>query len=165
MTRIVEHDIRADSLLGRYAGSGAYVDSYAFTCADGISLARFVEAFYTSPLFKVERRLIALALGLPADDADARMLATGGRDAYSAWHVEARTADQLLVAVGRTRSWFMVAPGEANGEPATTLFFGSAVVPRKRGGLGWQFNALLGFHKLYSRALLSAAARRLAARR
>ena len=56
----------------------------------------------------------------------------------------------------------MVAPQSPHSAEVTTLFFGSAVLPRRRGGLGWQFSALLAFHKLYSRVLLGSAARRLA---
>ncbi|NJN00825.1 MAG: hypothetical protein HC793_04460 [Aquincola sp.] len=53
----------------------------------------------------------------------------------------------------------------SDGQP-TRLFFGSAVVPRVdaqsgRRRMGVVFHALLGFHKLYSRALLSAAVSRL----
>ena len=49
---------------------------------------------------------------------------------------------------------------------ATRLFFGSAVVARPGGKsgkpeLGLGFHALLGFHKLYSQALLRAAVSRL----
>ena len=49
----------------------------------------------------------------------------------------------------------------------TRLYFGSAVVPvmnaaTGKSEMGFVFKALLGFHKLYSRALLSAAAARLA---
>jgi hypothetical protein len=52
---------------------------------------------------------------------------------------------------------------------ATKLFFGSAVVPivDRRSGqrkMGFAFQALLGFHKLYSRMLLRAAVSRLARR-
>ena len=66
---------------------------------------------------------------------------------------------------GRTRSWLMAVP-QGDGGPVTRLYFGSAVVPvrdRKSGRmrLGLTFTALLGFHKLYSRALLSAARERL----
>ena len=66
-----------------------------------------------------------------------------------------------------TRSWLMVA---AAGENATRLYFGSAVVPvvdRKSGKstMSFTFRALIGFHKLYSRALLRAAASRLDSRR
>jgi len=63
----------------------------------------------------------------------------------------------------RTRSWLMVEPGAAS----TRLYFGSGIVPRvdRRTGekrMGPGFRALLGFHKLYSRALLATACARLA---
>ena len=63
---------------------------------------------------------------------------------------------------GATRSWFKAQPSPGG----TTLWFGSAVVPRRRAGggqvrMGWVFHALLGFHRWYSRALLAAAAKRL----
>ena len=56
----------------------------------------------------------------------------------------------------------MVAPMDAN---TTRLYFGSAVVPvanksTGKGKMGFAFKALLGFHKLYSRALLHAACKR-----
>lgn len=61
----------------------------------------------------------------------------------------------------------MVAPANVGDAATTRLYFGSAVVPvlhkpsgKARMGLG--FKALLGFHKLYSLALLSAASARLA---
>lgn len=69
---------------------------------------------------------------------------------------------------GRTRSWLMVAPAEGGSAGSTRLYFGSAVVPARapRAGtetpdLGWTFRLLLGFHKLYSRALLFSAKSRL----
>lgn len=55
----------------------------------------------------------------------------------------------------------------AGAQPTSTqLFFGSAVVPQRsssegRAGMGPLFAALLGFHKLYSRALLWSARARL----
>ncbi len=65
---------------------------------------------------------------------------------------------------GRTRSWLMVSAAETPGW--TRLYFGSAVVPVINAATGkaemsFLFKALLGFHKVYSRALLSSAARRL----
>ena len=64
--------------------------------------------------------------------------------------------------LGQTRSWLMVAP-EGDG---TRLYFGSVVVagdhPGARGPR-YPHKLLLGFHKLYSRALLAAARRRLLA--
>lgn len=100
----------------------------------------------------------------PSHDGEARALAHGQRDAFAAWSVEGRVGNQLLMCdfQSRTRSWLMVEPGAAS----TRLYFGSGIVPRidpatgeKRMGPG--FRALLGFHKLYSRALLAAARSRL----
>jgi hypothetical protein len=74
--------------------------------------------------------------------------------------------DQLLLCdfQGRTRSWLMSAPDSTGPSPATTLNFGSAVVPQKpHGPMGPAFRALLGFHHLYSRALLRSAVMRLRA--
>lgn len=153
-----------EALLARYAQSGAYTDCYASDIAHAVTHAAYVEAFYTSPIFKPESRLLAWFARKPSTDAQAHALATGQRDDFAAWKVEGRSADQLLLCdfTGRTRSWLMVAP-TATG---TRLYFGSAVVPlhdkatgRTRMGAG--FAALLGFHRLYSRALLCAARRQL----
>jgi hypothetical protein len=122
-------------------------------------------AFYTSPLFKLERWILGWALKMPSTDQDAKALAEGHLTNFSAWNVEARDSNQTVLAAGRTRSWLMVAPQSSKPNAHSTLFFGSAVVPRRRGGFGWQFRALLSFHKLYSRALLSVAARRLLLRK
>ncbi|MFG6463375.1 hypothetical protein ACG04Q_17510 [Roseateles sp. DXS20W] len=158
--------VPADSLLGRMAAErGAFADAYALQLPHAVTLAAFVEAFYTTRLFKLERALIAL-LGKPSSDAMARAVARGEGERIAVWTVEARTGDELLMHEdsGATRSWFKAQAGEGGG---TTLWFGSAVVPRRRGPGGeprfsWVFHALLGFHRRYSRALLAAAARRLA---
>ncbi len=188
---VVPAAVPRDSLLAATAAahSGAYVDCYSTQIMGGVSHAAFVEAFYCSWLFKIERRLLGLFASRPATDADARRLALNESDHFSAWRVEARRADELLMAdfTGRTKSWLMVAPlesaasaassaGTAVGsaakpgrETATRLTFGSAVVPRRGapGGstdLGAAFHLLLGFHKLYSRLLLAAARGRLSRR-
>ena len=128
---------------------------------DPFPVAEYVEAFYTTAVFKLERSILRIAVSRPSTDAEARQLARGERADFAAWTVEARSPDQLLMADigGRTRSWLMVAP---SGTGETLLYFGSAVVPvrdRKtdRASLGPVFSALLGFHKLYSRVLLRSA--------
>jgi hypothetical protein len=70
-----------------------------------VTQARYVEAFYTTPVFRIERRLLAGAMSRPSTDDDARRLATGRADTFSAWRVEARLDDQLLMCdvTGRTR--------------------------------------------------------------
>lgn len=159
----------AHALLARHRADGAFTDCYAATLRRPVSLAEFVDAFYTTRLFKLERVVLAWFARQPSTDLQARQLAVGQRDTFAAWRVEARQSDQVLLAdlTGRTRSWLMVAPAsEGGGAAATRLYFGSAVLPlaqaatgRRR--LGFTFHALLGFHRLYSRALLWSACRRL----
>ena len=164
----------ATALLLRYSSqrmSGAYTDCFAVEAMGHISHTRFVEAFYTSWLFKIERMILRFVMARPSTDVQAGQLAAGLTDRFSAWSVEDRTPDQLLMAdmMGRTRSWLMVekCAVDANGQAAATrLLFGSAVVPAQNRSdapqrLGYVFHALLWFHQIYSRLLLGAALRNL----
>jgi hypothetical protein len=153
-----------DALLHTYREAGAYTDCYSTEIAACVLHATYVEAFYTTWVFRLERLLLKWLVAKPSTDDEARRLSRGETDAFAAWTVEARARDQLLLAdyVGRTKSWLMSAPGS---EAGTRLFFGSAVVPvRDRSGrptLGRPYRALLGFHKLYSRILLTATAEKI----
>lgn len=167
MTSIRPSALPATAFLNHYAQRGDYTDCYAIDIPRHVPQKAYVAAFYTTPVFKLERWLLALFLSRPSSDAQAQQLAAGDTNQFAAWTVEQRADDQLLLAAGNTRSWLMALPGDAN-RTTTTLYFGSAVVKnpataagRKR--LGWPFKALLGFHKLYSRVLLAAACRKLAA--
>lgn len=154
-----------DSLLNRFAQDhSAFADAYARHLPRAVSLAGFVEAFYTTRLFKAERALLAL-LGKRSSDAMARRVARGEGERLAVWTVEARTAHELLMHEdsGLTRSWFQA---DAQADGSTVLWFGSALVPRRHGPggeprFGVLFSLLLGAHRAYSRALLAAAARRL----
>jgi hypothetical protein len=155
------------ALLADYSGGG-YADCFFADVPRKVSHAEFVSAFYTTALFKVERFVLAWAVSRPSSDDQASQLANGESDSFAAWTVEGRATDQLLLRdfSGRTRSWLMTSTTKGSPE-STRLYFGSAVVPaRARGAgrapMGLAFHALLGFHKLYSRALLRAALRRLA---
>ena len=158
----------SEALLARYSGSGAWLDSYCADLAHDVDLARFVEIFYTGALFRLERRLLQWFAACPSTDDEARRLARGAQRHFSAWQIEDRTVNQLLMAdvSGRTRSWLMV---EARTAPAggSRLYFGSAILPvvdRRTGrrDIGPGFRNLLGFHRIYSRSLLGSAANRLA---
>jgi hypothetical protein len=169
MSSIEPRELPEHALLGRYARGGAYTDCYTTEVPACVSHAEYVEAFYTTAVFKLERRLLAWLVSKPSSDAQARQLATGELGSFSAWDVEGRSVDQLLMSDfrGRTRSWLMVAAVPGGGAAATRLYFGSAVVPivNKVSGeatLGFAFRALLGFHRLYSRVLLRSACLRLA---
>ena len=168
MARIRPCQLPAGALLTRYTGSGAYADCYVTEIGRTVSHAEFVEAFYTTVVFKLERWILRLLVSQPSTDAQAKQLAQGTLSSFAAWSVEGRAPDQLLLSdfTGRTKSWLMVAAPESTGSPRTRLFFGSAVVPVRnpttgRASLGFVFSALLGFHKLYSRVLLHAARSRL----
>jgi hypothetical protein len=156
------------ALLAKYAHTGAYTDCYSTEVSRPVSHAEYVEAFYTGAVFKLERLLLAWFASRPSTDAQAKALASGVLDTFSAWRVEGRSTDQLLMCDlgGRTRSWLMVASLRTGDSTRTRLYFGSAVVPvlDKASGqarMGFLFKALLGFHKLYSRVLLHAARSRL----
>jgi hypothetical protein len=154
-------DIPEGSLLRDYQLGGSYADCFVTDICKPVSHAQYVEAFYTTALFKAER-LILTAISRPSSDQEARELAVGSRESFAAWRVEERSQDQLLLAAGHTRSWLMTAALPGHGSAATRLYFGSAVVPTKnartgRVELGTVFRALLGFHKGYARALLFAA--------
>lgn len=149
-----------DALHQKYQRAGAYTDCFTTVIPGRVSHPEFVEAFYTSRVFKLERLILKWIVDKPSSDGEARELAAGVRDRFAAWTVEERATDQLLMCdyLSQTRSWLMVASCERDGLTATQLFFGSVVVPVRR----FPFNVLLGFHRLYSRVLLSSASTRLA---
>ncbi len=157
-------DLPQDALLRRYCDLG-YTDCYVTELDRAVTHAEYVEAFYTTFVFRLERWILRLALSRPSTDDDVRRLAREDAGAFSAWSVEARARDQLLLCdhVGRTRSWLMTEPIDA---ARTRLYFGSAVVAEhdpstNERRLRRTYEALLGFHKLYSRVLLRAARARL----
>ena len=158
--KIQSGPLPAEAIHAKYARAGAYTDCFTTKVAGHVSHAQFVRAFYTSRVFKLERWILKWIVAKPSTDAEARELAAGTRDGFAAWTVEDRATDQLLMCdyLGQTRSWLMVAPSELDGSPATRLHFGSVVIRVRR----FPYNALLGFHKLYSRVLLSSARARLA---
>lgn len=166
MASIQTSSLPDQSLLWRYRENGAYTDCYFTIISGQLSQAQFVEAFYTTRLFKLERMLLSLLLSRPSTDAQAHQLAMGSVDHFAAWDVEARADNQLLLSdfQGRTRSWLMSVVDSSKN--STWLYFGSAVVPviDKQSGkskMGFAFGALMGFHRLYSRALLHLAVTRL----
>ena len=154
------------SLLESHRRNGAYTDCYATDVPHAVSFERYVEAFYTTWLFKLERWILLL-VSKPSSDHEAARLARGEIERFAAWTVEGRAEDQVLLCdyTGRTRSWLMVRDVSEGGASRTRLYFGSAVVPRSgpdgERKLGFPFDLLLDFHKAYSVALLHAARARL----
>lgn len=123
-----------------------------------VTFAAFITAFYTQPLFRAERVVLRFLAGAPSTDADVTALAQGRATQFAVWTVHERREDEIFLMDkgGRTGSWLQTGDG--------VLRFGSVVVPVPgRGGrptLGPVFHSLLGAHKVYSRALLAGAARK-----
>lgn len=156
MISIQKIPVPADTMLKKYSSvTGSYTDCYVTEIPRAVSLLEFVFAFYTMPLFKLER-LVLLTVSKPSTDAQARLVADGKIEKFAAWTVEARTENELLMCdfLSRTRSWFMSKRDGAK----TQLYFGSAVVPKTGAtSLDLGFRALLGFHQVYSVLLLRSA--------
>lgn len=157
----------AEAFLRRYDHGGGYADCFVVEASGLISLSQYVEAFYTTGLFKAERAVLSLS-GRPSSDVQANQVAVGAGSNFSAWSVEDRAEDQLLMCdvTARTRSWFMVTPVQNEASDRTLLYFGSAITAVRKGTAGRMtigpvFKSLTGFHILYSRALLAAAKKRI----
>ncbi len=162
MFSIERHPIPDNTLLEKYLNSGNYVDCYTTEISKQLSFADFVFAFYTTPLFKLERLILKFTVSKPSTDIQARQVADGKIEKFAAWSVEARTENELLMCdiLSRTRSWFMTIPAEGF---RTRLYFGSAVLPKTgNSSLEFGFRAMLGFHQVYSVLLLYSAKRKLA---
>jgi hypothetical protein len=133
------------ALLQRYVGEGSYVDCYTTDIATPVSQAEFVEAFYTTPVFRLERLILRWAVSKPSTDDEARALATRRADSFAAWTVEERTENQVLLCdfVGRTRSWLMAEPlgvAQAARERGCTLGRQSSLAePRGTDKHDWSF--------------------------
>ena len=164
MFAVARGELPQRALLSRYLESGDYTDCYVADVDRVVSHADYVRAFYTTLPFKTERLILKWAIAKPSTDEDASLLAEGKADRFAAWYVEDRAEDQLLLSDfrERTRSWLMTEA--SNG--STRLYFGSAVIKERdpemqEHRMGRSFSLLLGFHRLYSRVLLSSARRRL----
>lgn len=163
MKPVAEVDSPEDALITDFAArEGYYTDTFTVDVAGPVTLAEFIESFYSTPLFKAERLVLRVLAKAPSTRADVAALAEGTSDRFAVWTVEERRGSEILLGAAdeRTKSWLRVTPTTGG----TTLNFGSVVVPvrNKRGKLvkGPVFDALLKPHKVYSRMLLGSAALR-----
>ncbi|WP_443750426.1 hypothetical protein [Asticcacaulis solisilvae] len=164
MKVVASPNLPTASLLNAYRAASAYTDAFYLDVPGAVTLSRYIAAFYTTPLFKMERLVLATLVAKPSSDAQAHALAAGERSRFAAWTVEDRDDAQIVMCdfMRKTRSWLMVEPLPQGG---TRLWFGSAIVPQRispdgRVRLGLGFDELIPLHRLYSRGLLGAAGRR-----
>lgn len=163
MTSVDAVTLPTESLLSRYADhAGAYTDAFKSNVSGQVELQRFLAVFLDTWVFRLERRLLALAGTKGTGSESVKAFAAGDASKFAAWTVEERRDTQVLMKVGSIRTWLGVTPSSDQ----TQLYFGSALLPRRTDSQGnpapgrvetW----LIPFHKLYSRILLSAATRRL----
>ncbi len=166
MPAAVPTELPEATLLAQLRSQGCYADCFSLAVPFAVTQAAFVEAFYTTPLFKSERLLLQLLAGARSTDSQALALAHGTITSFAVWSVTQRTDNELLLTdkTGRTSSWLMVGPEATHDRPSTRLFFGSSIKPKRNPRPGEApkfsglFQALLGLHNLYSRKLLEAAA-------
>jgi hypothetical protein len=165
MLAIEKCPVPVNALLNKYSMPGAYVDCYTTEVPGHIPFPEYIFAFYTTFLFKLERWILQLTVSKPSTDVQARQLADGHIEKFAVWQVESRSENEILLCdlLGRTRSWLMSAPMSSVYGHRTRLHFGSAVVPARNSktgklSLGFGFQALFGFHRIYSMLLLYFAA-------
>lgn len=168
MSNIIEAEIPPDALSARYVEEAAFVDCYYIEIPKEITLDRYIEAFYTTPLFKVERTILSIATFKAASDREAAELSLEKSNSYSIWTVENRNSNQIILRdfTKKTRSWLMVKTLKNEESVISRLFFGSVVVPSKvsdsgHASFGVLFHLLSRFHLWYSKALLKAAYKKL----
>ncbi|MGC1496060.1 MAG: hypothetical protein WA790_09635 [Sulfitobacter sp.] len=152
--------VPGDGLLQVYVEQGAnYTDCFEAMSPGAVTLPDFIEAFYTTWLFKLERFVLMLVLRRRISDADVTALAQGA-DRFAVWTVEARAEDQILLCDlgGHTRSYLAVSAKDGG---VTRLIFGSAVVAPKGKPLGRMVKVLEPVHRFYSKSLLRLAERKL----
>ena len=160
---INEADLPAGALLQEFANRGDYTDCFVTRLNGNVAFRQYVEAFYTTRLFRAERFILKYLASKPSTDEEARLLSRNETHSFAAWNEYRRADNQLIMMDFRqqTCSWFMLQREEGD----SRLYFGSAVMRDRKSASGnemkWTYRCLLGFHRLYSKALLHATANRL----
>ncbi|MEM9969681.1 MAG: hypothetical protein AAF762_01095 [Pseudomonadota bacterium] len=151
---VERREVPAASLISPYVDGSNFVDAY-FVARPGVALPNYVDRFFTTPIFRLERSILRLTGGVPSEDQQVAALASGTGEVMASWRVEARSDDELLLVVPGTpiRTWLAV---DDRG-----IWFGSVIVAGPDGNIPFMIRALIPFHALYSRVLLWAAARRM----
>ncbi len=149
------------------ARAQTHLDCFSSELDGTLSLETYVQAFYTSWLFRAER-FVLNRLKLPSTDDDLQNLLYGDRRSFAAWTIEQRTDTELLMCdvARKTKSWFMVEPVADSSTARTVVYFGTVVVatPHRQTGkpdLGAVFRVFMPAHLLYGRSLLVTACSRL----
>ncbi len=156
----------AHAMLSRYAdGTASYTDCFAYDYAGPVDLENFLNAFFNSWVFRLERFILKAAARVTISDEDTANFAAARSDRMGLWTAQDRDESQVLTIVGQgpIHSWWMVEP---KGE-RTRLYFGSAIRPMTAKDGSQRMNPAAKYgglpHRIYARILLAVAARKLRA--
>src|SRR6266850_4115181 len=95
MQPVVQEALADDALLRTWRGGrhperwGDYGDCFSALIDRPVPLADFVVAFYTTPLFRIERLILRLLAASPSTDEEIRQLLAGTRNTFAAWELSA----------------------------------------------------------------------------
>ncbi len=149
-----------DAALTAYqAREGCHTDCFFIDVPGTLTLQTYIELFFDTWLFRLERRILALTGFGPAGLPEIQALASGQTETFAAWTVEIRTPTQILMNVAKSpiRTWLQVEPTPTGAR----LYFGSAVLPNpKSNRINRLTTALTPLHLIYAKSLLGAAARK-----
>ncbi|MBT8098177.1 MAG: hypothetical protein KJO82_00435, partial [Gammaproteobacteria bacterium] len=85
---IAETPLPDNALLQRYVRSGDYTDCFSTRVDTVVSLPQYINAFYTTGIFKTERVILKWLVSRPSTDEDVRQLADASCDTFAAWSVQ-----------------------------------------------------------------------------
>jgi hypothetical protein len=122
------------SFLWQCHQAGSYTDCYRVEIERTVTLAEFIQAFYSTGLFQLERKILKWAVARPSTDQELNLLADSRIATFAAWAVDARSVDQILLTdfTAKTRSWLMTETITNASTRATYLYFGSVIVPARK---------------------------------
>jgi len=149
-----------DAALNTYAAREAtHTDCFFIDVPGFLTLQTYIELFFDTWLFRLERHILTLAGFGPAGLPQIQALANGQSEIFAAWMVETRKPNQILMKVGNghIRTWLQCDLMETG----SRLYFGSAVLPNPKTLRPNRLTAALTpLHLIYAKALLGAAARK-----
>lgn len=160
---VSEVELPKATLIANQAELGFFTDCFCTEIFGQFELSDYITAFYTSPIFRIERFLLRLAPKGRSTDQDVAALAAGQAKQLAIWTEEFRRSDEVLMNAGKTKSWLHL----KSTDQGSTLYFGTVVLPEKPKNadesprMGKGFELFMGLHRLYSRVLLRSAARNL----
>jgi hypothetical protein len=149
-------------------------DCYSLEIDGKVSLEEFVEAFFTSQVFQVERMVLPVA----STDEQARQFARGTTADFATWRAVGRTEGEFLTIWGdgspetteipksgtQGATWFRVEPAGTADAPRTRISLGSSIVGTPNPLTSFVMGIATPLHGVYSQTLVQCAADNLQSR-